>query len=111
MRAGLLAALADDQLPGSASWDVVVIRPGPHPLRALAQQVLGRRQDAGAILERLIRSPESSDKRTVLVVDQFEEAWTSCSDERERVAFLDTLADVAGDVDRRTTVVLVLRAD
>ena len=100
MRAGLVAALADDQLPGSAGWDVVVIRPGPHPLRTLATQVLARRHDAGAILEQLIRSPEASDQRTVLVVDQFEETWTACLDERERAAFLDMLTDVATDVER-----------
>ena len=110
-RAGLLAALADDALPGSAGWTVLVMRPGRHPLRELAQGVLGaRRPDVGAILERLARGDDATEE-TVLLVDQFEELWTSCDDDGEREAFLDTLAELAADPQAGATVVVVLRAD
>lgn len=111
VRAGLLAALADDALPGSAGWTHLVLRPGPHPMRELAHRVLGaRRPDRGAILEGLVRDGEPGD-HTVLVVDQAEELWTVCADAGEREAFLDTLVDVVGDPGSGVTVVLALRAD
>ncbi|MFD1946781.1 PQQ-binding-like beta-propeller repeat protein, partial [Nocardioides aestuarii] len=111
VRAGLLAALADDALPGSSGWTHLVLRPGPHPMRELAQRVLGaRRPDRGAILESLVRDGEPGD-RTVLVVDQAEELWTVCDDEGEREAFLDTLVEVASDPGSGVTLVIALRAD
>ena len=48
--AGLLAGLADGQLPGSAGWDLVGDPAGSTPGADSAEQVLARRQDAGAIL-------------------------------------------------------------
>ena len=113
VRAGLLGALADDQLPGSAGWETILMRPGVHPLRELTQQVLGaRRPDPGAVLERLVRSPATTGgDRVVLVVDQLEELWTECADSGEQATFLDTLADLAADDASPTTLLLVLRAD
>lgn len=113
LRAGLIAALADDQLPGSAGWDVVMMRPGPHPMRELTQQVLdSRRPDVGETLERLLRNAEgAAENRTLLVVDQLEEVWTACSEESERRAFLDTLAAVLAAPASRTSVVVAIRAD
>ena len=111
VRAGLLAALAEDALPGSAGWTRLVMRPGAHPMRELAHRVLGaRRPDAGAILEHLVRDGDPGD-HTVLVVDQCEELWTTCHDEGEREAFLDTLADLVADPSSGVTVVVALRAD
>ncbi len=112
VRAGLLAGLADGQLPGSAGWERVVLRPGPHPMRELTQQFLGRRRrDLGAVLERLVRVPEDAVDRTVVVIDQFEEVWTACADESERSTFLDTIGTLAADEESGITLVLVLRAD
>ena len=112
VRAGLLAGLADGQLPGSAGWERVVLRPGAHPMRELTHQFLGRRRrDLGAVLERLVRVPEDALDRTVVVIDQFEEVWTACADESERSTFLDTIGTLATDEDSGITLVLVLRAD
>ncbi len=113
VRAGLLAALADDVLPGSGTWDRILMRPGDHPMRELARVAIGTRlQDVGDLLEQMIRSQTSAvDSRTVLVVDQLEEAWTACQDPGERAAFLDTLAELASDPRSPVTVVLVVRAD
>ena len=70
LRAGLVASLAADVLPGSAAWSVVVMRPGPHPLRELARAALGRGHvDVGEILSQLITAEEGdAGTRTVLVV-------------------------------------------
>ena len=82
MRAGLVAAIGAGVLPGSEAWTRAVIRPGEHP--AL---------------------PERS---AVLAIDQFEELFTVCRDERERATFVAALLDRA----RHDTIVLVaVRAD
>jgi WD40 repeat protein/DNA-binding SARP family transcriptional activator len=91
VRAGLLPALANGVLPGSETWAQEVMRPGEHPLGAL-----------NAALE------HTGSRRFVLVVDQFEETFTACRDERERGAFIGHLVRAA-DGDGR--VVIALRAD
>ena len=92
VRAGLLPALADGVLPGSAQWDRLIMRPGEHPLRELATVTTGR----------------NGDRRVLLVVDQFEETFTACRDEDERRAFVAALT--APDRGERA-VVLAIRAD
>lgn len=113
LRAGLLAGLAAGRLPGSESWPTMVMRPGDHPVRELARSALGmagRTPDAGDVLARLLDDhPMSS--RSVLVVDQLEEAWTSCDDEDERARFLDLLADLVHNPQAEITVVVAIRAD
>ncbi len=93
LRAGLLPALASGVLPGSASWEQVVIRPGDRPGRELA-----------AAVARIATA-----ERFVLAVDQFEEAFTICADEDDRDAFVAELVRIAGD--GRGIVVLAIRAD
>jgi WD40 repeat protein/DNA-binding SARP family transcriptional activator len=94
VRAGLLPALAAGVLPGSDEWRQVLIRPGEHPLVELRSATA----DVGA------------DERIVLAVDQFEEVFTACRDERERTAFIDALVDVANRR-RGGVIVLAVRAD
>ncbi|MER7207241.1 hypothetical protein ABT340_09195 [Streptosporangium sp. NPDC000239] len=50
------------------------------------------------------------DAADVLVIDQFEETFTLCEDPAERRSFIDALVAAGGD-DRRTRVVLAVRAD
>jgi WD40 repeat protein len=50
-------------------------------------------------------------ERIVLVVDQFEEVFTACSDGVERSAFVAALTEAAGDPRGSVVVVLALRAD
>ena len=66
LRAGLLPALAAGVLPGSNGWTQVLIRPGERPAHEL------RRATAGL----------DADRRIVIAVDQFEEAFTVCRDEQ-----------------------------
>ncbi len=93
--AGLLPSLREGLLPGSKRWHSVAMRPGPHPLEAFAALRL-----------------ESADptERLVLVVDQFEELFTMCTDEDERALFADRIAGLAADPER-AVVVVGLRGD
>ncbi|MFF7051235.1 hypothetical protein ACFY94_23075 [Streptomyces griseorubiginosus] len=65
-----------------------VVSPGPHPVRTHGETL----------------APEAS----LIVVDQFEELFTLCTDPDERTRFLDLLLPAAG---RRTRVVIAVRAD
>ncbi len=93
--AGLLPSLREGLLPGSKRWHSVAMRPGPHPLEAFAALEL-----------------ESADptERLVLVVDQFEELFTMCTDEDERARFADRIVALADDPER-AVVVVGLRGD
>ena len=59
LKAGMLAALASDALPGSSTWRQVVMRPGRHPMRELARASLGGQGgDLGDLLAHLIRTED-----------------------------------------------------
>jgi WD40 repeat protein len=94
LRAGLLPALAAGVLPGSDARRQVLIRPGAHPLAELRSA--------------LARQP---DEPLVLAVDQFEEAFTLCDDEQERVAFVAELARLAYENEGEGAVAVAMRAD
>jgi WD40 repeat protein/DNA-binding SARP family transcriptional activator len=130
VRAGLLPALRDGVLPGSDRWQQVLLRPGEHPMAELTDAARGRdtagdgngsattdasgkaRQAptpgpaAGQWVWRALAGAE----RLLLVVDQFEEVFTSCRDEGERTAFLGALTEAAW-ADSHVTVVVAIRAD
>ena len=95
LRAGLLPALAEGVLPGSEGWTLMLLRPGEHPARALDGAVAAAGPDA----------------RLVIAVDQFEEIFTACRDEAERVAFVDRLLACTRDPRRRALVLVAIRAD
>jgi DNA-binding SARP family transcriptional activator/WD40 repeat protein len=103
LRAGLLPALGSGAIPGSESWTYALMRPGAHPLAALT-----------SALEPVVPAPavgSPNQSRTVLVVDQFEEAFTMCADDRERIAFIDAITEAAVLADGERTIVLAMRAD
>ncbi len=128
LRAGLLPALRGGVLPGSARWTIEVLTPGAWPLAALAARLKrldpappddrppaldALRADPRTLRDRARRAlaGRPPDERLVWVVDQGEEVFTLCRDERERARFLDTLLGAAADPDGRCVVVLALRAD
>ncbi len=88
LRAGLLPALAAGVLPGSASWRVVLVRPGSGIDEALA-----------------------TGDRVVIAVDQLEEVFADDVSPEERTAFLDALERAAADPSRRALVLVTVRAD
>jgi ABC-type thiamine transport system ATPase subunit len=94
-RAGLVAALKRDAIPGSARWPVAICRPGPDPLESLGvalSKAVGQGTSALAeliaefqknektlhLIARQSLTENGPDMRLVVVVDQFEEVFTLC---------------------------------
>ncbi|WP_210572361.1 helix-turn-helix domain-containing protein [Streptomyces sp. GESEQ-4] len=134
LRAGLVASLAAGRLPGSADWPVVELTPGDRPLDRLAQSLAKAvdadperalaavRSSARACADLLAgadpkagKRPAERPYRTLILIDQFEEAFAQCEDAEQRLAFfgllceLSALRDASGDP--AVLVVLGLRAD
>jgi hypothetical protein len=129
-RAGLVAALKQDALPGSAGWPVAIFRPGPDPVESLAlalSRVLNLAESAPALAE-LIEAFEKNEKtlhlvarqslpenapdmRLVVVVDQFEEVFTLCSKEELREALIRNLLYATKVAQGQALVILTMRAD
>jgi DNA-binding SARP family transcriptional activator len=128
VRAGLLPVLREGMLPGSDRWRQLVIRPGEHPVRELARAVPGDGAlDSSGVTDGdrepddrpspwqqdgdwLLRAIAGQD-HLLLVVDQFEEVFTTCRDEAERAAFLAALTQGALSPENYATVVIAVRAD
>lgn len=126
VRAGVIPAIKKGGLPESDTWEVRVFTPGARPLTALAanllrlypQESMNRTLDQMNEDERTLHLSVSfglSEKppmaRTVLVIDQFEEVFTLCRDERERTQFLANILYAAFIPDGQTIILLTLRAD
>jgi serine/threonine protein kinase len=136
VRAGIVPALKQS----GESWTSLVIRPGRQPLDTLAHTVapmLGTSLDdedsAGSTVvadigeHRMVRSrlyaepgylgtvlrsrARHAGHQMLLFVDQFEELYTLCADERERLAFTACLASVADDATAPLRVVIAMRSD
>ena len=129
-RAGLVAALKRDAIPGSARWPVAICRPGPDPLESLAvalSRAVNVGQGAPALAELIAEFqknektlhliarqslPENApDMRLVVVVDQFEEVFTLCRKEELREALIRNLLYAAKVAQGQTLVILTMRAD
>jgi class 3 adenylate cyclase len=113
VRAGLIPSIRSGVLPGSDEWTVVLMRPGEHPLSELDRSMRSSLtpSDGRANGPRELLASLRPDQDLLLVVDQFEEVFTTCADETERADFLATLADAANDPRGQVAVVLAIRAD
>ncbi len=136
VRAGLVPALRRNALPGSEHWLIRVFRPGARPLAELALQLLQLRgadtpPSALTEMERELRKDERAlhntvrmkiaslqlkpeeevRRRVLLVIDQFEEVFTLCHDDKERARFLNNLLYAAAALDGRSVILLTMRAD
>lgn len=122
VKAGLLPALRAGCLPGSQAWFTVEMSPGEHPLQELTN-ALNRvaTKPISHISEQLradrrgliwaVASLLSADARLVLMVDQFEELFTTSVDVEEVVQFLDVLRVAVNDASSGVRVIITLRAD
>ncbi|MBG0854387.1 hypothetical protein I2W78_21740 [Streptomyces spinoverrucosus] len=134
LRAGLVPEIARGALPGSASWPRLWLTPTARPMAALGSclsEVVragpGASGDgadgpdgpdgpvwAPAVLRRALAAGGRG-RRLVLVVDQLEELFTLCADERARRDFLDAVLRLAepgpGGEPSVGLVVLGLRSD
>jgi transcriptional regulator with XRE-family HTH domain len=91
VRAGLAVALR------KIGWEVLVFTPTSHPLQQLdAGLSAACREEAGRVL---------------ILVDQFEEVFTLCNHEMERIDFIEKLLACAQVNSKKYSVVIALRAD
>jgi WD40 repeat protein len=102
------------------SGPVVVFTPGPHPVEEtavhisrLAATAPGQvHADLVADVQNLHRAVRMAvDEDLLIVVDQFEEAFTLCRDEAECTKFIDLLLTAVSTPNSRARVVLGVRAD
>lgn len=131
LRAGLLPALGTGRLPGSRNWAQLVFTPTTDPVGQLATQISAHlHADPEVVTSELLSDPghladvlrdmsvAGGDGRdgarigAVLVVDQFEEVFTLCSDEQRRHVFINALC-IASRADGvpPALVVVGMRAD
>lgn len=135
VRAGLVPALHRGRFEQEGawveSWRVISLRPGPQPLRELAEALLDLRPDMpeadkATFLARIKQQVGVADDalatgiaalvprgtHTLVFVDQFEELFTQAGDATERRRFVDALLSAARTGGERPVHVLVtLRAD
>ena len=123
VRAGLIPALKAGHLTSSGSrWRIALMRPGSHPMAALAaaldqaldaapDRLMNLRKSTNALL-RDSRTGRNPDENLLVVVDQFEELFR-VNDVREAAHFVDLLLAVEQDVspEFRIYVVLTMRTD
>ncbi len=102
IHAGVLPRLAEH-------YHVIAMRPGRHPMQALA--AIPELAGASDLAPRLRELGESGQRGLVLVVDQLEELVTLCGDAGERRRFADTLAAAADATSAPVRVVVTLRDD
>ncbi|MFI6737749.1 NACHT and WD repeat domain-containing protein [Nonomuraea sp. NPDC050451] len=108
LRAGLLPRLAQSALPDSHRWPVLLFTPTTDPVGALAAQICSLTgTDTAETADRLRADPcagaamlaghidDDHAMRVVVVVDQFEELFTVCADDRQRRIFIDLLSRIA----------------
>jgi formylglycine-generating enzyme required for sulfatase activity/energy-coupling factor transporter ATP-binding protein EcfA2 len=125
VRAGLIPALQSGRIPGSESWLIRVMVPGPRPLDSLAETFIGlSKADLATTRAKLNQVPEAlhylmaeslagkaNEARFVLVIDQFEELFTLCESLADRQAFLALLLHACQLPNSRAFVIVTMRAD
>ena len=126
VRAGMIPALRRSAAQGR-QWRAIAIRPGPDPLASLSNGLSAHlpnrkpEQIAGALLadelelsrlgQEIIAPQGTIGASLLLFVDQFEEVFTLCGDEKARNAFIANLVALAKGSKGEAVVVLALRSD
>ena len=121
LRAGLL-----QQLKHSDRYEIRILKPEGNPLQNLALAFVDKSQlqirrstqqkeaeklleDGADGLRRLVQNSDS--QRVILVVDQFEEAFTLCQESTLRQQFFETLLGALKTTNDRLCVILAMRSD
>ena len=130
-RAGLYAALQGGAIEASRDWLFVpTLRPGPNPLESLELAVLAAAANSPQLAAvrhelrdlatrpaalhraaRLLVPDTAPPRRLFLLVDQFEEVFTTCEKEDLRGPFIAALLHAARERGGPVVVVLTMRAD
>ena len=123
VRAGLVPALGNGALAGSEKWVTVTTVPGSHPFDELASRlgevatepmgdmVAELTSDQRGLLRLSKRIMSPLEGELVLVVDQFEELYTTVTTEETRRLFIQSLVEATADTRSRIRVIVTLRAD
>ena len=134
VRAGLVYQLKlGEQISGSDNWIICIFQPGTYPLQSLAEalakeilvdesqddedeirekirlakEYIDRGSDG---LEKLIRQAKT--QRVVIAIDQFEEVFIHCEDDKEKEKFLECLLNTLQKVENnKLRLVLAFRSD
>ncbi len=125
VQAGLVPNLQNQAVPGSNNWVIKTIRPGSHPLKELATSLaplfgLNAAQFLAELLARgsalhaaayqnWLNAP--SDRRLLLIIDQFEELFTLCRNDQVRQQFIENLLFATAVRNGRVIILLTMRAD
>jgi len=97
VKAGLLPKLRQGTaIPGSDQWQIVAMRPGANPAVRL-NAFLAQHPDGHPPL--------------LVFIDQFEEVFTLCTDEAEKIAFMQQITQVVQQPDSQTRFVITIRGD
>ena len=129
-RAGLIPAIKRGELVGSSEWPVVIFKPGRDPIESLAVALAGldgATRPSPVAVQGLMSGLQATENtlhlttrltlcdappvRLVLLVDQFEEIFTLCEDEKTRKALFANLLYAATITGGQTIVLLTMRAD
>jgi WD40 repeat protein len=123
VKAGLIPAIRKGALPGSDRWFIVEMLPGTHPLEELEAALLRIAARPPESLMKTLQEDERGlaravkwalppdESELVLVIDQFEETFTTVEDEGVREHFLASLLAAASDPRSRLRVIVTMRAD
>ncbi|MEM8568408.1 MAG: caspase family protein, partial [Bacteroidota bacterium] len=111
VRAGIIPWLEENR-----NWNILEpILPGSLPnaeLVSLLPDLLSNCSDDNKELKNRLNSWKTSEtKRVLIFIDQFEEVFTVCSNQKERSEFLDLVADIIELQNPRLSIILTLRAD
>ena len=133
-RAGLIPELARRPLPGLNSARVAVLTPGSHPLESLAgvlakiatndQTPVAKTREFASEMRHVDSSgqhdglrriaatlPDIASTPLIVLVDQFEECYSLCSDIEERQTFVECLLNASADQAAHVSVIITLRTD
>ncbi len=126
LRAGLLPEVARRGLPATQNLRVAAFSPGTNPIQNLSVMMARlATQEMTPFAKARIYAKELTERDglrhiakelpalspLLLVVDQFEELYTLCSDPFERALFIDNLLLAAADKIANITVVIALRTE
>ena len=121
LRAGLLQQIQQDE-----RYEIRLLTPGENPLQNLAQvfvdtsrsqverasqqqQVEKLLEDGSDGLRRLVQNSDS--EHVFIVVDQFEEAFTLCTDISKRQQFFETILSALKEIGDHLSVIVAMRSD
>ncbi|MCI0712548.1 MAG: protein kinase [Chloroflexi bacterium] len=119
VEAGIVPALIRGRIPGSDEWHIVMMQPGLNPINSLSTALSEVTELEKAFIHSRLENGEQGivqiatmlDGRLLIIVDQFEEIFTSVSEDTTRAHFLDLIYHAVTSTEVNTQVMVALRAD